>query len=171
MNRRHKRLPLDPPEADALWLACRDERDKLIVAVLLETGIRVAEFCSLTPESILWQQDRLSVRGKGDKRRTVPLPLRARTQLATWFSSRDAIGLGTRAVELRVKAIAGRARIRKKVTPHVLRHTYSRDMLRRGISLRALQEALGHERLETTGLYLYMDAEDVMKDYREKGVL
>ena len=67
-----------------------------------------------------------------------------------------------------VKRVANRARISKPVSPHVLRHTFACVAVQRGISIPALQQILGHDRLETTAIYLNMNPEDVLEHFHEK---
>ena len=61
-----KREPLTPEEADKLYQACNNIQEKLIIWILLDTGLRVSELCSLTPQNILWQQKSIRITGKGD---------------------------------------------------------------------------------------------------------
>lgn len=60
-----KREPLTPAEADKLYQACNTMQEKLIIWILLDTGIRVSELCGLTPKEILWQQRSIRISGKG----------------------------------------------------------------------------------------------------------
>jgi integrase/recombinase XerD len=60
------------------------------------------------------------------------------------------------------------ARIRRPVTPHVLRHTFSVTAIQKGISLPALQRLLGHDHLATTEIYLNLSPEEVVREFREK---
>jgi integrase/recombinase XerD len=67
-----------------------------------------------------------------------------------------------------VTRVLNRARIRRPVTPHVLRHTFSVTAIQKGISLPALQRLLGHDRLTTTEIYLNLSPEDVIREFRAK---
>jgi len=67
-----------------------------------------------------------------------------------------------------VERVASRAHIRRPVTPHVLRHTFSVMAIQKGISLPALQRLLGHDRLTTTEIYLNRSPEEVLREFREK---
>jgi integrase/recombinase XerD len=75
---------------------------------------------------------------------------------------------GKRQAQKIEKCIANRARISKPVTPHVLRHTFACAAAQRGISIAALQKIFGHDRLETTAIYLNMNPEDVLEHFHEK---
>jgi len=70
------------------------------------------------------------------------------------LSLHDDTGIGVRTIQRLVKEIANRAHIRRTVTPHVLRHTFAVTCIQKGISTRALQEIMGHDRLATTEIYL-----------------
>jgi len=63
---------------------------------------------------------------------------------------------------------ANKAHIARKVSPHVLRHTFSVTAIQKGISLPILQRLLGHDHLTTTQIYLNLSPEDVIREYREK---
>jgi integrase/recombinase XerD len=73
-----------------------------------------------------------------------------------------------RTIQRLVKVVANRARIRGKVTPHVLRHTFSVTAIQKGISLPARQRLLGHDYLSTTQIYLNLSPEDVVREFRQK---
>ena len=78
MAYQYVREPLRAEEADALSQACETSEEKLIIWTLLDTGLRVSELCSLTPQHILWQQKAFRIEGKGglygkqSKKRVVP---------------------------------------------------------------------------------------------------
>jgi integrase/recombinase XerD len=156
-----KREPLLPEEATRLAQACQTVREKLVIWVLLDTGLRVSELANLTPAQIDWQQGhRLTIYGKGgpsgsrSKRRIIPLSARLQSLIAHHFALQNTIGLTPRAMQLLVKRVANRARISRPVTPHVLRHTFAVTAVQKGISLPALQRLLGHDRLTTTEIYV-----------------
>ena len=94
----YKREPLTNANADRLANACRSGIEKVVISTLLDTGLRVSELAGLTKESILWQDRRLLVYGKGGpfgkktKRRIVPLTERAFTVLSHYFSLNDTFG-------------------------------------------------------------------------------
>ena len=64
--------------------------------------------------------------------------------------------------------ILSQAHIRRQVTPHVLRHTFSVTAIQKGISLQALQRLLGHDRLTLTEIYLNLSSEEVLREFREE---
>jgi len=111
------REPLRAEEADRLAHACATVEEKLIIWTLLDTGLRVSELCSLTPQHILWQQKSIRISGKGgpygtqSKKRVVPLSRRIQTLLEHYFALHDRWFVGPRQVQKIVKNIANKARI------------------------------------------------------------
>lgn len=174
MTYQFKREPLLPEDADRLANACRTPEERLVVWTLLDTGLRVSELCGLTREHILWQQGALRIKGKGGpfgkrtKVRVVPVTRRVMALLEPYYALHERWPLGERAVQKLVKAVANRAGITKEVTPHVLRHTWATLSIQKGVSLPALQKALGHDRLETTAIYLNLTEEHVLAEFHEK---
>jgi len=141
---------------------------------LLDTGLRVSELCSLTPENILWQQRAIRVSGKDgpygkkSKKRVVPMSNRVQTLLEPYFTLHAEWFIGERQVQKLVKQIANRAQIAKNVTPHVLRHTFATLALQKGISLAAVKKMLGHDRLSTTEIYLNLTDSHVVEEFQNK---
>jgi len=169
-----KREPLTADETDRMINACQTGQEKLVVYGLLETGLRVGEFCALTPQNFRWQERFVVVDGKGGpfgkstKKRSIPLSDRARSIFTTWFTINDKIPFGVRTVERIVLRIANRANITRRTTPHVLRHTFACNCNRKGLSVRAIQMILGHDNIGTTAIYLNLFPEDVRKEFQEK---
>ena len=170
----YKREPLIQDEANRLANACESHEERLVVWVLLDTGMRVSELVGLDRDNIDWQQHRLMIYGKGGphgkktKRRVIPLSERARTILEGHFAIHENIGMSVRTIQRLVKTVANRAHIRRPATPHVLRHTFAVTSIQKGISTRSLQAVMGHDHLTTTEIYLNLSPEDVLREYREK---
>lgn len=173
-QRQYKREPLTGEEANRLANACRTHEEKLIVWTLLDTGLRVAEFAGLTKENIDWQMHRLIVHGKGgpfgssSKRRVIPMSARVHPVLEGHFAIRDNIGISVRTIQRIVTTVANRAGIRKRVTPHVCRHTFAVAAVQKGISLPTLQKLLGHDSLQTTEIYLNISPEEAIREFQAK---
>jgi len=174
MPYQYVREPLKAEEADRLANACQGTKEKLIVWTLIDTGLRVSELCSLSPDNILWQQRSLRINGKGgpygkkSKKRMVPMSKRVQALLEPYFTLQDKWFSGERQVQKTVKKIANRAQITKTVTPHVLRHTFATLALQKGISLAAVQKMLGHDRLATTEIYLNLTESHVIEEFQNK---
>jgi integrase/recombinase XerD len=168
------REPLRAEDADKLSQACETTQEKLIIWTLLDTGLRVSELCSLTPQHILWQQKSLRISGKGgpygkkSKKRVVPMSKRVQALLEHYFAINNTWPVGERQVQKIVKQIANRARLTQSVTPHILRHTFATLALQKGISLASVQKILGHDRLTTTSIYLNFTDEHVVDEFSRK---
>lgn len=150
-------------------------RDRAILELLFSTGLRVSELCSLNSDLDL-TRDEFSIRGKGDKVRVVFLSDGAKKSVAAYLKKRgdmsdalfvgygrahkkkgkDAPRLTPRSVEMIVKQHAVKAGITRKVTPHVIRHSFATDLLSAGADLRSVQALLGHANIATTQVYTHV---------------
>ena len=148
-------------------------RDRAMLELLFSTGLRVSELCSLNNDIDL-ARDELSVRGKGEKVRVVFISPGAKeavkkylakradmddalfVQLGKHTSAQDSLRLTPRSVERIVKHYATRAGISKKVTPHVIRHSFATDLLENGADIRSVQAMLGHANIATTQVYTHV---------------
>jgi len=163
----YKREPLEDEEIDVLRQACNSFEESLIVNVLLETGMRVSELAKLKKEQISWQRDCITTIGKGGKRRVIPMSKKTRFYLSEYFSAgKEKMEWGSRWIQKIVKRVAEKAQILKKVSPHVLRHTFAVCYLHRGGNVRALQEILGHSHIQTTDVYLNYSDVRVLDDFK-----
>ena len=174
MAYQYTREPLKIEDADKLSSACESVLEKLIIWSLLDTGLRVSELCSLTPENILWQQKAIRIKGKGgpygkkSKVRMVPLSNRVFVLFEHYFALNNKFPIGDRQAQKIVKSIANKARISKEVTPHILRHTFATIALQKGISLATIQKILGYDRLSTTAIYLNFTDPHVLEEFERK---
>ncbi len=145
-------------------------RDRAILELFFSTGLRVSELCSLGRDLDL-SRDEFSVRGKGEKVRVVFLSPAAKRAIKEYLYKRkdldDALfvqlsrnGAGgrltPRSVERIVKHYAIKAGITRKVTPHVIRHSFATDLLQNGADLRSVQAMLGHANIATTQVYTHV---------------
>jgi len=146
-------------------------RDLSILVVLFSTGLRVSELVSLNRKNIDLKRSEFTVRGKGDKPRVVFLSPDAKNLLSTYFDKRtdnaepafishagptkhDA--LTARSIQRIVQKYAISAGIAKKVTPHILRHSFATDLLINGADIRSVQAMLGHSSITTTQIYTHI---------------
>ncbi len=149
-------------------------RDRAILELLFSTGLRISELCNLSIDDVDLSRDEFSVRGKGDKIRVVFLSDNAKNAIRTYLQSRkdmdDALfvqygknakdaktlRLSPRAVQRMLKVYAATAGITRKVTPHVIRHSFATDLLSNGADLRSVQALLGHANIGTTQIYTHV---------------
>lgn len=151
-------------------------RDKAILELLFSTGLRVSELCSLKRDSVDLKRDEFSVRGKGSKVRVVFLSQEAKDAITGYLKVRkdmeDALfPVTTRSVERIVKFYAVKAGITKKVTPHVIRHSFATDLLSNGADIRSVQHMLGHANITTTQIYTHVtdkQLREVHKNFHSK---
>ena len=146
-------------------------RDRAMLELLFSTGLRVSELCSLDSDIDL-SRDSFSVRGKGDKVRVVFLSHEAKAAVSAYLKARKDMeealfvnyGRGNakpgrltpRSIENLVKFYAVKAGITKKVTPHIIRHSFATDLLENGADLRSVQALLGHANIQTTQIYTHV---------------
>jgi len=170
----YKREPLTQEEAERLEQACQSFREKLIVWSLLDTGLRVSELASLNSQNISFQGERLIIHGKGgpfglkSKRRVIPLTSRVLRLFEHHYAFSNTFGMTPRTIQRVIKRIADRARMVRKLSPHVLRHTFSITCLRKGVSPRTLQMFLGHSSIATTEIYMNMSPEMALEEFKRK---
>jgi integrase/recombinase XerD len=171
-----KKLPrlLRDDEPERLLNATTRQRDRLLLLVLLYTGLRVAELCSLRVEHLDFGAGTLAVfDGKGGRDRMVPLASHLLAPLRGWlgprcsgfvFPSRQGGGrLTTRAVEYLFTRLAIRAKLDnpRRAHPHAFRHVFATRLLRNGANIRVVQKLLGHQQLSTTEIYLDLSDRDL----------
>ncbi|MFN8609173.1 MAG: tyrosine-type recombinase/integrase [Vulcanimicrobiota bacterium] len=186
--RKTRRLPrniLSVPEvARLLAVVSRQSpsgiRDLAVLEVLYGTGVRRAELLGLNLQDLRLGESMLYVMGKGSKERVVPLgkaaaealqrylkesrPILARGNHQALFVSASHGGrLSVDEIVPVIRAYARQARIRKKVSLHLFRHTCATHLLRGGADLRCIQTLLGHSELSTTAIYTRIDLTDLKK--------
>lgn len=157
----------------------RSARDTAVVELLYGSGMRVSELCGLTAGSIDLNRRRVTVVGKGDKERVVPLSEPAVEALAAWSALRatvptrgdaaDALFPNQRGGPLTPRDVR-RILDHRSVAPthpHALRHTFATHLLDGGADLRAVQELLGHADLSTTQVYTHVSRERLQRVHRE----
>jgi integrase/recombinase XerD len=151
---------------------CKTIKEKLVIWTLLDTGLRIEEFCSIEKKSIDWTNHTITVWGKNTKggpkkQRMVRITDRIRPLIEPWIAQNDRVGFTVKTGWAIVKRVANRCAI-GKCSPHVLRHTFAVISLERGVSLPSLQKILGHENLETTAIYLNKSNAEAVREYAEK---
>ncbi len=160
------------------------ERNKAILEVLYGCGLRVSELVTLRLSDIHVSEGFLSIIGKGNKQRLVPIGSRAISQLGIYRDQvrnhitparghEDFVFLNQRGSHLSrvtifylVKGLAEKAGIHKTISPHTLRHSFATHLIEGGADLRAVQEMLGHASITTTEIYTHLD-----RDYLRSNIL
>ncbi len=164
--------PLSWSQVEAMLAVARDLRDVAILSLLAESGLRAGELLSLTWRDIDLYRGIVKVRGKYGKERLVIMSPNAREALSYLFDAEKprpydrVFPITYQALYKKIKNIAKRAGIDPStVRPHILRHTFATEALRRGMSLPALQRLLGHSDIKVTQRYLHLVTEDVEREY------
>jgi len=157
------------------------ERDRAIVLLLLDTGLRLAEAAGLRVGDVDLVEGRATVMGKGARQRMVPIGRRTRQALrrilaprgqveagAPLFLATDGGALTAHGVQQVFRRLARRERLSVRCSPHVLRHTFARSFLRNGGDVFSLQRILGHSprSLQVTRRYLDLDDDDLRAVHR-----
>lgn len=149
-------------------------RDRAALELMYASGMRVSEMVDLTMEGLNLDVGFIKCRGKGDKERIVPIGKSAKEAVARYmekvrprllkkgddkhlFLSRLGKKISRQSFWKMIKTNAKRARIKKVITPHTLRHSFATHLLERGADLRVVQEMLGHADIATTQFYTHID--------------
>lgn len=170
LQKRHKTLPytLSEKEVAALLEAETDLKYQAILMTLYSGGLRLQEALQLQPVDIDSAGMRIRIRaGKGGKERYVMLSCtlldtlrdyfkQYRPEKWLFFGKDKADPVHPRSVQKRIQQAATAAGIRKRVTAHVLRHSFATHLLDRGTNLRYIQELLGHRHIKTTMIYIHV---------------
>ena len=170
------RLPFSSVEIDALRSACKNKKERAIVEVLLASGVRVSELCSLKISDINFDTLSVKVReGKGSKQRTVYINELANKHLVEYLTTRNVNGdylfynkwkepMNTGGVRHTLNKIAERAEV-TNVHPHRFRRTFATGMANRGMDIQEIARLLGHSSLNTTLKYVYSSEEKIRTSY------
>lgn len=151
-------------------------RDKTIINLLYSTGIRVSELVNLENKDIDFNERTIRINGKGDKERIVIFDKETRFLIEQYlytkkedspylFSNRNGDKFSVRGIEKIIKKCGEKAGIKKKITPHILRHSFATHLLQNGADLKVIQQLLGHSSLSTTQIYTEIGLGDVRSVY------
>ncbi|MEJ5315381.1 MAG: site-specific tyrosine recombinase XerD [Tenuifilum sp.] len=178
-----RKLPevLSVAEIDALEAAIDlskpdGHRNKAIIETLYSCGLRVSELVSLRLTDLFFTDGFIRIIGKGDKERLVPIGTKAINDINAYLAQRNSIDsridpdsrnivflnrwgrkLTREMVFTIIKKYASLAGIKKNISPHTLRHSFATHLIEGGADLRAVQEMLGHESIQTTEIYTHLD--------------
>jgi integrase/recombinase XerD len=159
--------------------AYRDKGERgLLIKTLFQTGARVSEFVNIKVEDFFLDEAMiLTTKGKGGKSRYVPILPELAQELRTHlghratgylFETNRHLPYSPRRMQQIVKAAAEQAKIKKRVYPHLLRHSVATTLLERGMPIEQIQKFLGHVKLETTQVYAESTREMIKDKYPRK---
>jgi len=183
--RKPRRLPktMDADQVDR-YLSFADDtpialRDRAIAELFYSSGLRLSELAGVNVDDIDATTQLLTVTGKGNKTRTVPVGTVAMSAIQQWlrvrpecdhdiralFTSSRGGRISVRNIQDRLKLQGRRAGMHQDVHPHMLRHSFASHMLESSGDLRAVQELLGHANISTTQVYTHLDFQHLAKVY------
>lgn len=151
------------------------ERNRTILEVMYSCGLRVSEATELKISDLFFDEGFIRVLGKGNKERFVPIHYNAQKYINTYireirsrlqpekefedtlFLNRRGKGLTRQMIFTILKNLANETGLKKRISPHTLRHSFATHLLKNGADLRAIQQMLGHESITTTEVYVHLD--------------
>ena len=186
--RRPRKLPktLDADQVSKYLAFSEDSatarRDRAIAELFYSSGLRLAELVAVNINDIDPQSKLMTVTGKGNKTRTLPVGTLALEAIARWlevrpytaadtdaavalFTSNRGQRISERSIQARLKLQGRKSGMHQDVHPHMLRHSFASHMLESSGDLRAVQELLGHANISTTQIYTHLDFQHLAKVY------
>jgi len=186
--RRPRKLPktLDADEVNKFLSFAGDSpiasRDRAIAELFYSSGLRLAELAAIDITDVDLQSQLVTVTGKGNKTRTVPVGSVALKAIEHWLQTRPSVAADTdsaaalftsnkgqrisvRSIQARLKLQGRKTGMHQDVHPHMLRHSFASHMLESSGDLRAVQELLGHANISTTQIYTHLDFQHLAKVY------
>ena len=157
-------------------------RDHAILELFYSSGLRLSELVNLKINDISFSDETLSVTGKGNKTRIIPIGKNAINAIKEWIGKRSETKnndsensfvflnqhgkpLTARSIQYRLKYWAIKQGIPENIHPHLLRHSFASHVLQSSQDLRAVQELLGHANISTTQIYTHLDFQHLAKIY------
>lgn len=157
-------------------------RDHAILELFYSSGLRLSEVVNLNVDQLDFSEGTVTVTGKGNKTRIVPLGNHAATAIQTWlklrpillinnldekaiFISKQGKRISARNIQYRLQAWSIKQGVNSSVHPHMLRHSFASHVLQSSGDLRAVQEMLGHANISTTQVYTHLDYQHLTKVY------
>jgi integrase/recombinase XerC len=157
-------------------------RDQAILELFYSSGLRLAELVGLDIHALNFTEGTVTVTGKGNKTRIVPMGEHAIAAIKKWLAIRSNIKadpdhvhavfitergkrITPRAIQYRLKQWAIKQDISSDIHPHMLRHSFASHVLQSSGDLRAVQEMLGHANISTTQIYTHLDFQHLAKVY------
>ncbi|SMQ75999.1 integrase/recombinase XerD [Bacillus sp. OV166] len=186
LPKKPKRLPkgLSIEELETIRDSCETLRQRALIEVMYSTGCRLSEVSNMSKNDINIQDMNMKVIGKGNKERVVYLSIKAYRQLKKYLNSRNDDSeamfvtskkpycrLGNRAIQREIDAIEKASKIQRKLTPHVMRHTFANLSMDAGIELADLQHLMGHSNPGTTLIYSQVSEERKQQAFKRYHVM
>lgn len=151
-------------------------RDKAMLLLMYSCGLRVSEMISLEKKSINFEEKILSIKGKGNKERSIPINEIAIEYLLHYLNKESKTNktkrvfinkttkkpLTRQVFFINLRKYAKRAGIEKEISPHTLRHTFATELLENGADLRIVQTLLGHSNVSTTQIYTHVSTKKIL---------
>lgn len=176
-----KQIPFSKEEMHRLTEILSDENtpilDRLIIEMLYQTGMRRAEICNLPLQNVHFSKNEILVIGKGNKERIVPISPALSTELqkyqqeireyhkneTTFFLTPKGMALTESFVYLVVKKHLAKVSLKKKKSPHILRHSFATHILNNGAEISKVKKIMGHQSLASTQVYTNANIEELKK--------
>jgi len=187
--KKEKRVPsfLEKDEVEALLDFSEENlleiRDKAMMELIYSCGLRVSELISLKLNDVNMKDKLIRVIGKGRKERILPFGKIAENSLRRYLDIRNKFiknkdnnylflnyrggRISSRSVRRIIAKYIRLASIKRKISPHTLRHTFATHLLQAGMDLRSIQELLGHAKLSTTQIYTQLNIGDLINVYKK----
>ena len=155
-------------------------RDQAMLELFYTSGMRLSELAALDCDELDFEAGEISVIGKGNKQRIVPVGSKARDALREWLDLRNELALKTetalfvnnrgsrisvRGIQYRLNQWAKTSGLGRRLHPHMLRHSFASHILESSGDLRAVQEMLGHSDISTTQIYTHLDFQHLARVY------
>ena len=168
---KERKLPevLSLKEVEAIFNVCKNFKHLMILKTIYACGFRISEITNLEIQDINSARNTVKIKiGKGKKDRIVPIPEELLIELRQYYkiykpykylfegqysSIKNPKKYSTSSIQSTIKKLSKLAGIRRRITPHTLRHSYATHLYEYGISLRSIQVLLGHESSKTTEIY------------------
>ncbi|MCB9034126.1 MAG: tyrosine-type recombinase/integrase [Chitinophagales bacterium] len=171
---KEKKLPevLHLEEVRTMFQSINNFKHLMILKTIYACGLRISELINLEIKHINGNAKNIKIIcGKGKKDRIIPIPESLLIELRQYFkiykpykylfegqfsTKQNPLPYSTKSVQVIVKQAAKKAKIRRKITPHTLRHSYATHLYEKGVNLRSIQVLLGHQSSKTTEIYTHV---------------
>lgn len=171
------REPYSDTDIERMKEACDSQRDRAIIAFLLSTGCRISEVCALNRSDVDFQAGECTVLGKGNKERVVYLDSVALMLLKRYLDKRtdahNALFIGLRHERLEPGGVRAMLKVLEQKTgvvnihPHRFRRTLATNLIAHGMPIQEVAAILGHDKLDTTMKYVYLEKSSIKNSYRK----